>query len=250
MGNITQQGDAILDFPAGSQVGLCIHAILEHLDFEGDIETQCRQLLPRHAPRFGLDFENLTDTLVEWFLQILGTALVQPGLCLSVLSNAQRLNELSFDFALDHVDIDELNTLLAQMSTTPVEPLQVQDFRGLLTGVIDLVFEYQGKFYLADYKSNLLGYKLEDYSPDKLQQAMIDRRYDLQSLIYSIALHRYLRHRIRHYDYQKHFGGAYYLFLRAMRRQSGIAYGVHFEKPDFDKLQRLDRLFESDETRV
>lgn len=247
---VIQQGDAILDFPAGSHVGLLLHAIFENLDFEGDIDIQVRKLLPRQAQRYGLDVESLADTLVGWFIEMLKTPLIQPRLSLSVLSNTKRLNELPFDFALDHVDINELNTLLAALSPNPVEPLSLQNFRGLLTGIIDLVFEYQGKFYIADYKSNLLGSRLEDYSPDKLTQAMLDRRYDLQSLIYSIALHRYLRQRIRDYDYERHFGGSYYLFLRGMRISTGAKFGVHFDRPELTNLQALDQLFVSAEAKV
>ena len=71
---------------------------------------------------------------------------------------------------------------------------------------------------------------------------MLDRRYDLQSLIYSVALHRYLGLRLRDYDYECHFGGSYYLFLRALRPQSGPRYGVHFERPPEDRLGALEQL--------
>jgi len=246
---VVHQGDAILDFPAGSHVGLLLHAIFENLDFEGDVDKQVRNLLPRQAQRFALDLNGNADTVVGWFSEMLKTPLIQPGLSLSVLSNAKRLNELPFDFALDHVDINELNKLLAELSAHPVEPLSLHNFRGLLTGIIDLVFEYQGKFYIADYKSNLLGNRLEDYNPDKLGQAMLDRRYDFQSLIYSIALHRYLRQRIPDYDYELHFGGSYYLFLRAMRINTGTKYGVHFSRPELADLQALDLIFVSAEAK-
>ena len=118
----------------------------------------------------------------------------------------------------------------------------MDDFRGLVTGVIDLVFEHQGKYYLADYKSNYLGASLEDYSSDNLLRAILDRRYDLQYLLYSIALHRYLSQRVADYTYERHFGGVYYLFIRAMRSEHGPAYGVYFDLPDFDDLGALDVL--------
>jgi exodeoxyribonuclease V beta subunit len=71
---------------------------------------------------------------------------------------------------------------------------------------------------------------------------MLDRRYDLQALLYSIALHRYLDQRLPDYDYDRHFGGCYYLFLRAMRPQHGSARGVHFERPDHAKITALESL--------
>ena len=237
--------DVIFNFPAGSHVGLLIHSILEHLDFQADIDVQCRELLFRFSPRFNLNASDYADTLTDWIEQVLQASLLPSGLSLGQLSHPQRLNELSFDFALEKVEIQALNEFLSARSPVPVEPLTAKDFRGLLTGVIDLVFEYQGKFFLTDYKTNLLGMDFEDYRTEALQQAMIDRRYDLQLLIYTIALHRYLGQRIHNYDYEVHFGGAYYLFLRAMRAQHGTDYGIYFERPDLKEIERLDQLFPS-----
>ena len=87
---------------------------------------------------------------------------------------------------------------------------------GMLKGFIDLVFYHDGKYYIADYKSNYLGDSHADYQPEALAQAMLEHRYDLQYQLYTLALHRYLRHRLPDYDYQTHFGGVYYLFLRGM----------------------------------
>lgn len=244
-GSKAKTTDVILNFPAGSHVGLLLHTIFEHLDFDSSIDTQCESLIRRFAPRFGLDNGACQSVLSDWVKQVLQTELVQPGLSLSVLSNQQRLNEIAFDFALDYADISQLNKLLFEISGPQLEDLDAHNFRGLITGVIDLVFEYRGKYYLADYKSNLLGTRLEDYTPDHLRQAMFDRRYDLQLLIYSIALHRYLRSRVPDYDYETHFGGAYYLFIRAMRPDSGTKYGVHFERPASTEIEALDQIFAS-----
>ena len=69
---------------------------------------------------------------------------------------------------------------------------------------------------------------------------MSERRYDLQSLLYVLALHRYLKQRVPGYSYRQHMGGAYYLFLRGMRPEHGKRYGVHFERPEEDFIQTLD----------
>jgi exodeoxyribonuclease V beta subunit len=249
-GKTATPDDHILAFPAGSHIGLLIHALLEHLDFEADIATQCVQLLPTYLPASGISAEADQKTLIHWLQQILLTPLNQQGLMLKVLSAQQRLNELTFDFALDYFDLEAINSLLQSLSSVPLQPVTSAAFSGLITGVIDLVFEYQGRYYLADYKSNFLGGSIEDYHPDKLQQAMFDRRYDLQSLLYSIALHRYLSMRLPNYNYETHFGGCYYLFLRAMRPEQGERFGVHFERQSSERLHALDRLldFTAEET--
>jgi len=235
-------GDPILDFPAGSHVGLLLHSVLEHLDFAGNIKSQCDELLPSYAPRFGLDSIDYRKTLCKWLETLVISPLNDNGLTLSALSNRHRLNELRFDFALDNLSIDKLNELLAQISGPGLMPVDVEDFRGLITGVIDLVFEYQGKYYLADYKSNFLGASLDDYSADNLKRAILDRRYDLQYLLYSIALHRYLSQRIPDYVYERHFGGVYYLFIRAMRPDQASHCGVYFDLPAYADLKALDTL--------
>jgi exodeoxyribonuclease V beta subunit len=238
----TSEQDPILDFPAGSHVGLLLHSLLENLDFRADIATQCAPLFNRFLSLAGLSSEH-QQTLVLWLTNILETPLDGASLTLSGIDNRQRLNELAFDFALDHLDLAALNRFMQARVARPLQALGGADFRGLITGVIDLVFEYQGRYYLADYKSNLLGGELQDYTSDKLEQAMLDRRYDLQSLIYALALHRLLAQRLPAYDYEQHFGGSYYLFLRAMRPEKGCRYGIHFERPQRIVIEQFDDLF-------
>ena len=112
----------------------------------------------------------------------------------------------------------------------------------MITGVIDLVFEHDGRFYIADYKSNLLGNTLADYTPERLRRAMLDRRYDLQYLLYILALHRYLQQRVPGYEYGRHMGGAVYLFLRALRPAHGPACGVFHDLPPAEVIDRLNLL--------
>jgi exodeoxyribonuclease V beta subunit len=241
-GEIESQGDSILDFPAGSHVGLMLHSVLENLDFSIELEPQCDSLFTRFLPLAGISDQH-RKTLSGWLENIVDTALDEAGLKLRNINRNKRLNELSFDFALDHIDIDNLNRFMQSRSSKPLQAVSNANFRGLITGIIDLVFEHRGRYYVADYKSNFLGRKLQDYAPGKLEQAMLDRRYDLQSLIYSLALHRLLEVRLADYDFESHFGGSYYLFLRAMRPAHGPDCGIHFERPDRDSIEAFDALF-------
>src|SRR3546814_17657081 len=45
---------------------------------------------------------------------------------------------------------------------------------------------------------------------------MMRSHYPLQALLYSVALHRYLRWRLPDYDPHRHLGGAQYQFVRGM----------------------------------
>jgi ATP-dependent exoDNAse (exonuclease V) beta subunit len=69
-------------------------------------------------------------------------------------------------------------------------------FEGFLKGFIDLIFEFDGRFYIVDWKSNSLGHRVEDYSPAAMRREITERGYDLQYHLYTVALDKYLRARL------------------------------------------------------
>lgn len=232
--------DVAMRFPAGSHVGSYLHLLLEKLDFQHEVEGQVLLHSARIAPRFNLNHERWGRDAAILLDRVTRTALDTDGLSLSQLGPRQRLNELEFDFATRPVDVASLNRLLADAAGQPLPNLEIETFQGMVNGVVDLVFEHQGRFYIADYKSNFLGSRFTDYSGDRLRTAVYERRYDLQYLLYTLALHRYLRRRLPAYDYERHFGGVYYLFLRGMRPETGPRCGVYFERPAGDLVEALD----------
>ncbi len=111
-----------------------------------------------------------------------------------------------------------------------------------MNGFIDLLFEHEGRYFILDWKSNHLGYRLENYESPGLNEAMKDNQYKLQYLIYSIAVHRFLKQRLRDsYDYDVHFGGVIYVFLRGVR--AGAATGIYFDRPEVGFVDKLDKIF-------
>jgi exodeoxyribonuclease V beta subunit len=69
-----------------------------------------------------------------------------------------------------------------------------------------------------------------------MAEAMLQAHYPLQALLYEVALHRYLRWRLPHYDPERHLGGVLYLFLRGMcgpgvRFSDGTVPGVFAWRP-------------------
>ena len=108
--------------------------------------------------------------------------------------------------------------------------------QGMLTGFIDLVFQHDGRYWVLDYKSN----GLPNYAPDTLNQAVLDKRYDVQYVLYLLALHRLLSSRLPDYNYDRHVGGAVYLFLRGLHSEGA---GVHHIKPPLSLIQQLDLAF-------
>ncbi len=100
---------------------------------------------------------------------------------------------------------------------------------GYLHGFIDLMFFYNGKFYILDYKSNFLGKNEDDYTKENMDKAMTEHNYYLQAEIYAKALQKFLKNTVENFDYDKIFGGAFYLFIRGMSKNSSK--GIHFHKP-------------------
>ena len=90
---------------------------------------------------------------------------------------------------------------------------------GLLTGRMDLVYESEGRFYVLDYKSNLL----PDYGAESVARSVREHEYDLQYLLYTLALHRWLRFRLGDaYDIARHLGGVRYVFCRGLAAGEGV----------------------------
>ncbi|HXY45412.1 MAG TPA: hypothetical protein VEH29_14580, partial [Acidimicrobiales bacterium] len=127
--------------------------------------------------------------------------------------------------------------------------------RGYLAGSLDLVFRLPGeRFVLVDYKTNRLGGPDEpltawNYRPDALRAGMEAAHYPLQALLYTVALHRYLRWRVTGYDPQHNLGGALYLFLRGMSSPEfpvvdGQPCGVWSWQPPAPLVEALSDLFD------
>src|SRR4030095_12297633 len=104
-----------------------------------------------------------------------------------------------------------------------------------------MIVGWKGRFYLLDWKSNLLGSTIEAYGQDDLQEVMHREFYLLQSAIYSVALHRYLGFRLPNYDYERHFGGAFYLFLRGINSARGPEFGIYRDWPSRELVNELSQ---------
>ncbi|MCI0376377.1 MAG: UvrD-helicase domain-containing protein [Gemmataceae bacterium] len=94
------------------------------------------------------------------------------------------------------------------------------------TGYMDLVCRRAGKYFLLDWKTNLL----DAYDPAALAEEMAQSDYHLQYRLYLQALGRWLKrvHGPR-LDLAHAIGGVYYLFLRGMNGRDECT-GVFFHR--------------------
>jgi len=227
---LSKSDNAIFNFPRGAKTGIFLHSLLENLDFtQPDLELIQKQLLS-----FGYDVEQWLPTITQLVNKVLHTPL---GACnLSQISNDKRLNELEFYYPISHITDTDLQAIFANHSVS-----HINSARGFMKGYIDMVFEHEGRYYLVDYKSNMLGNKQNNYHYKQLHEVLIKEDYILQYHIYVVALHRYLAYRLPDYSYQEHFGGVYYLFLRGMQWDGD--YGVYRDRPEVGLIQELSDYF-------
>ncbi|WP_158783997.1 exodeoxyribonuclease V subunit beta [Pantoea sp. BAV 3049] len=228
-------------FPRGAAPGTFLHSLFEELDFTQPVDEAWlgEQLAAQgHDPAW-------LPVMTEWLERVLKTPLDDSGVSLNQLPDTSRQVELQFYLPIQRLlsahSLDKLVRRYDPLSAG-CPPLNFQQVQGMLKGFIDLVFCWQGKYYLLDYKSNWLGESGEDYTPTAMAQAMQSHRYDLQYQLYTLALHRYLRHRLADYDYQQHFGGVIYLFLRGVDGTASEN-GVYRTRPQAEFVASLDALF-------
>ncbi|MBD3584234.1 exodeoxyribonuclease V subunit beta [Salinimonas sp. HHU 13199] len=239
-------------FQKGAAAGNLLHDILEVTDFSepdwyGASQTA---VLGPVTQLFGLD-ETQSEALFNWLQEVLDTPLNSDGLTLSCLSKTVTLREAEFYFPMANVSQQQLNQFLADYRQEQdhgarfFPAFDTHQLEGMMHGFIDLIFEYEGRYFVADYKSTYLGDTFSDYLPDKLRQNNQHHLYDLQYLIYSVALHRYLQNSLPDYSPQQHFGGVYYLYVRGMHPANKDFEGVYYTSLSVSRLQALDDLFAS-----
>ncbi len=230
--------DQAMSLPKGAHSGNVLHEILEKIPFKTlaageNIEDQRQQ----SCQRYGLILEN--PAIIDQMLQ---TAVTTPlsardnAFTLARLEDRHCIKEMPFYLSLKTIQTGRINAILD--ACPAFKPLSDKSLSGFLTGFIDLVCYYSGRYYVMDYKSNALA----DYSPENLTAAMYEHNYGLQYWLYSLVLHYQLKQRLPDYDFERHFGGVKYLFLRGMQPGQPES-GVYSDRPDIETLERLAALF-------
>ena len=228
-------------FPRGASPGTFLHSLFEDLDFTQPVEAAWVQE-KLELGGYDADWE---PVITAWVTAILHAPLNETGVSLSQLSAREKQVEMEFYLPISQPLIAEnLDALIRQFDplSAGCPPLEFTQVRGMLKGFIDLVFRHNGRYYLLDYKSNWLGENSAAYTPEAMAAAMQAHRYDLQYQLYTLALHRYLRHRIADYDYERHFGGVIYLFLRGVDSKQPQQ-GIYTTRPAGELITRMDEMF-------
>ncbi len=236
---------SVFSFPKGAKPGSCLHAIFEQINFQTpDCHPENREydlanVVTEQLDKYDIDekWHNLT---MLWVKQVLLQKLNSQGLSLNLIKREKCLIEMEFFLPLGDLNASQLNKILLSVSGHEYHPISFGQMKGMLTGFIDLIFEYQGQYFILDYKSNYLGENANDYQQNNMSQVMSSHQYHLQYLLYSVALHRLLKQRLIDYDINVHLGGVFYLFLRGVPAGEGI----FFKKVATDIILALDAMFD------
>jgi exodeoxyribonuclease V beta subunit len=237
------------EMPIGARVGTFVHSVLEATDFAAeDLGAELDERIASEIERRGPDVGDPATTVRGLAAAIetpFGETVLGAPVRLRGLARADRLDELGFELPLAGGDepsgrltlsaiADVLRRFLgaddplAGYAERLSDPLLRRDVRGYLNGSIDLVMRVPGaaaddpaRYAVVDYKTNWLGGWDEPlttwaYRPEALAAEMTRAHYGLQALLYTAALHRYLRWRVPGYDAARDLAGVHYLFLRGM----------------------------------
>lgn len=241
-------------FPRGATDGTFLHGLLEWAGRRGFAATvaapaDLEQLIERRCQpaRWTPHREALSTWMNQWLRTPLNLSQLAPGTAPVAPADLQVTQvEMEFWIGVAELDASAIDAAVSRYTLSGVSriPIQAQALNGMLKGFIDLVFEHEGRYYVADYKSNRLGDDEAAYTSARMREEVLKHRYDLQYSLYLFALHRLLRSRLPDYDYEQHMGGAVYIFLRG---HAASSQGLHLEKPPLSLMHELDRLFDGAE---
>ena len=238
---------SISAFPKGTRAGLCLHDILEHLDFTQAHGIHFHTLVSRKLNEYGFE-SGWTQTLCDMIHKVLAVPLAHEprDLTLSAIPLTHRLNELEFTYPLKPISPDAFFEIFQHHRVGPLlqtpprwtKQLQFSPVKGFMKGFMDMVFQFEGRFFLVDWKSNWLGYGCEAYHQAALMERMETHAYILQYHLYALALDQYLSLRLQDYKYETHFGGIFYIFLRGVTPERPEL-GVYRDRPAAELMEDL-----------
>ncbi len=242
-------GDADPGPYQGAAFGNALHAVLENAR-SGDWRTpgtaavaQCREALSAFG--FETDAARAGAPALMRLAQATLHARLPEDVALIDLPAHDMRHEMEFHLSLRQAGGEEILALLhrsgycRERTRLGFQPR----LNGLLTGKIDLLYRHGGKLFVLDYKSN----RLPDYGVDGMQRAIRAQEYDLQYLLYTVAVHRWLRRRLPDYRYERHFGGVRYLFARGLDPERP-GNGIFRDRPDAGLIKALDACFDAEAT--
>ena len=232
---------SIFTFDRGRRTGDFFHGVLEQMDFQ-DL-TNLSGLIESKLRTHGFS-QTLHRPAINQILQQTMEVELDPGMRLQEISRSERLSEVEFTYPLAQLTPARLARTIKKCAGLPGDirkrmgSLQFDPVEGFMNGFIDLLFRFNDRFYLIDWKSNWLGSQAADYGTEGMRQAMLEHNYYLQYHLYTLAADLFLEKRLPGYDYRTHFGGVFYIFLRGIDPKDPSR-GIFRDRPTEETMKNL-----------
>jgi exodeoxyribonuclease V beta subunit len=235
---------SIFTFERGRRTGDFFHDVLEQMDFQNleDLSPLIDLTLRTHGFP-----ETLHEPAISQILRQLMEVQLNPGVRLRDIPRKERLSEVEFSYPLTHLTPARLaaafanSSILAGEARTRMGKLRFDPVEGFMHGFIDLLCRFEDRFYLIDWKSNWLGHQPADYGTEGMKRAMLEHNYYLQYHLYTLAADLFLEKRLPGYDYETHFGGVFYIFLRGIDPKDPSR-GIFRDRPAAETVRDFRKL--------
>ena len=227
-------------YPRGAELGNALHKIFELVDFQkigqADLKTlkedsAFKELIVSSFLHESLDIDSHPDwldttiafvwnTLNASLAVIEGNTKTGEAFSLSEIANDSRRSEMLFFMDLKSEREKEVINLYCK-------------------GFMDLLFKRNGRYCVLDWKSDYI----DTYDEAAMKNQMLLRRYNVQQILYSYVLIRWLKSfypELSEQDiFNNYFGGIYYVFFRGCRtnENSGIVAST------FGSFEELESLY-------
>lgn len=226
------------DLPAGPEFGTLVHLVFEKTDFRSraNLSRILDAFLPQ-LPNWAGAEERERATLKKRFAEMVESALSLPlgkeNIRLETLGESDVVREMEFHFPIkrSRALTAELYRIFKSWGGIYAETAErhwAPDARaagtplnvvGMMTGVIDLAFRANGRYFILDWKTNAVAPRgvPADYrlSSAAVREETVRHGYALQWTIYAVALRRFLSRSLgENYVHDRDFGGVVYLFVR------------------------------------
>ncbi len=214
------------DLPRGKNTGNLLHHVLEEITFE--VVDKCNDLRELKSN------QTISELIKQWLCRYNMSVDFYESVCSTVWNTLK--TEIQDASDNDHrFQLCQVKDLLPEMEfhfcfAGDGTPFPENNVAGYMLGYIDLVFRYRGRYYILDWKSNTL----PAYDHSTLIASMQREKYTIQYMIYSLALDRWLKSIDTVYNFEDHFGGVYYIYLRGM--QTGTDHGVFKHVPEQEEI--------------
>jgi len=194
--------DTSLLLPKGTKTGLLLHEIFEKIDYShimsynqfedwlSDVTTSNHFLINEIYQRYFFNDDIYKNNVYKIVWNTLNTELVNN---FKIGNIKNKYSELSFTMPYEYAINDGI----------------VKKKQDYMTGIIDMVFQMNDKYYILDWKSNVSFTSF--YNNEDINLIMDSHNYHMQYKIYINALKAWLRQ--NDIDENK-IGGIYYIFLR------------------------------------